>query len=604
MTHELLNILLPIGKYLLAAALMLVFYRLGFKDRSSYNESRFYLTSIVLVSILVSQFKVVVYTPPTRIVEVEALNTVVTSIPATLSQLPVSKAVTLWNLSNLLLALYVVVTLLLFISLLSQYLQIYRLKKHGTAEFKEGYSIIENPAVPTPFSFGRNIFLGLELTGDKREMIVHHESWHIKHGHFVDVFLMEIMARLFWFNPIVWMVRKELRSIHEFQTDRSVLQEGYDLFHYQTIILEEVMGNHSCLANGFNQSFTKKRFIMMKNTNPFRFSTLRQVALIPFLVAVFCLLSFTKGQGQVTYVDKPARVAQKDSSSVSKNRNALIITKTDNPDLALISNQGEKSSITISDSLLNSISEEDNQKSLKDRLDKIQGSIDVYKKLVEKTDFSQNGVEVGAILNSIGTIHREDGTIMDGTMLSERFLATIKQSDIQQALVVMNDFKENVHQLYTSNAPTKDKVRRYHDLFFAYRMNDFIHKIFIEAAMFRLPYGAKTISKTESQLKGAEIAVFKLKIERLEDRSVRLTGLEGCNYQKLTYLNPSFNQLIDENGMLNKNEMRNSNYIFEVSWNRDGMTLIGIKGMSWSKIFITGPHGDCSQVINQNGAVN
>jgi len=604
MTHELLNILLPIGKYLLAAALMFIFYWLVFKDRSSYNESRFYLTSIVLVSILVSQFKVVVFTPPTRIIEVEAFNTDVASIPTTLSQIPALKTMDVWNLPILLIALYVLVTLILFVSLLGQYIQIYRLKKNGTAEIKDGYSIIVNPAVPTPFSFGRNIFIGPELTGDKREMIVHHENWHIKHRHFVDVLLMEILVRLFWFNPIVWMVRKELRSVHEFQTDRSVLQEGYDLFHYQTIILEEVMGNHSCLANGFNQSFTKKRFIMMKNTNPFRLSALRQVALIPFLLAVFCLLSFTKGQGQVTYVDKPSRVVQKDSSNVSKKTTPSIIIKTEKTETVSIPKPGEILSAQEFDNLLNKITEEENQKNLKDRLEKIQVSIDVYKKIVDKTDFSQNGIEVGTILNSIGTMRREDGTIMDGTMLSERFLATIKQSDIQQTLVVMNDFKENVHQLYTSNAPIKDKVRRYMDLFSAYMKNDFIQKIRIEASMYRLPYGTKTISKTESQLKGAEIAVFKLKIERLEDKSIRLTGLEGCNYQNLSYNIPSFDQLIDENGMLGKNEERNSKFIFKVGWNRDGLTLYGIKGTTWSKIFITGPHGDCSQVINQNGAVN
>lgn len=610
MIHELLNYLLPIGKYLLAAALMLVFYRLVLKDKSSYNESRFYLISIVLVSILVSQFKVVVFTPPTRIVEVETMNTVVASISTAMSQTPTATTFEVWTLPNMLMALYVLVALILFASLFAQYLQIYRLKKNGTLEFKEGYTIVENQAVPTPFSFGRNIFIGPELTGNKREMIVNHESWHIKHHHFVDVLLMEILVRLFWFNPILWMVRKELRSVHEFQTDRSVLQEGYDLFHYQTIILEEVMGNHSCLANGFNQSFTKKRFIMMKNTNPFHFSVLRKVALIPFLVAVFCLLSFTKGQGQVNYVEKPVRVAPKDSTSLSKKINTSIITKSDNPDSKLISNQsekinqGEKISERQLDSIINSISEEDYQKFLKNRLDKIQVSIDAYKKIVDKTDFSQNGVEVGSILNSIGIMRREDGTIMDGTMLSERFLATIKQTDIQQALVVMNDIKQKAHQLYTSNAPVKEKILQERAIFSTFINNDFIQKIRMETFMYRPQNGTKTISKTELQLNGAEIAEFKLKIERLEDRSVRLTGLVGCNFRELSYLNPAFDQLIDENGMLGKNEERNSKFIFKVGWNRDGLTLIGIKGTTWSKLFIYGPHGDCNQVINQNGAVN
>jgi len=159
MIHELLNLLLPFGKFLLAAALILVFYILVFKDKSSFNESRIYLTSLVLVSILVSQFKVVVFTPPTRIVELETMNTAVASIPETLSQTPALHAMDVWTLPNLLMALYVLVTFILFVSLLVQYNTIYKLKKNGTVEIKDGYSIVVHPAVPTPFSFGRNIFI-------------------------------------------------------------------------------------------------------------------------------------------------------------------------------------------------------------------------------------------------------------------------------------------------------------------------------------------------------------------------------------------------------------------------------------------------------------
>lgn len=606
MIHELLTILLPIGKLLMASSLLLVFYWLIFKDKSSHNESRLYLSSIAFLTILLSQFKLVVYTPPTRIVEIDALNNSMSFGTENSSQMPVSQESFqhIMTLPNFLFAVYAVVALILFSVLLRQYFQIFRLKKSGLVERKEVYTLVVNSEVPTPFSFGRNIFIGPDLTGDKREMIVQHEYWHIKHHHYRDVMLMEILVRLFWFNPIMWMIRKELRSVHEFQADQSVLNEGYDLFHYQTIILEEVMGNHSCLANGFNQSFTKKRFIKMKNTNPSNFSPLRQVVLIPLLLFVFCLFSFTKGQGQVKYVEKPTPIKQKDTSNVSKTTITSIAPMTDKQEALANSSKDEKSNVLLTDSILNKITAEENLNSMQKSLEKIQVSIDTYKKLVGKSDFSQNGVEVGAILYPLGIVHRPDGTLMDGNLLTERFLATIKQSEIQQALLFMNEYQQNLQQLYTSNASTKEKVKHYFDMRSTYYKNDFVSKIMIQELTFRLPYGTKTISKTDSQLKGEDIHPFKLKIERLEDRSVRLTGFEGCNYRDLSYLNPSFNQLIDNYGMLNKNEVRDSKFIFEVTWNRDGMTLIGIKGTTWSKIFITGPNGNCSQVIDQNGAVN
>lgn len=600
MIHELLNILLPIGKYLLAAALMLVFYRLVFKDRSSYNESRFYLSSIVLVSILVSQFKVAVYTPPTRIVEVEALNTVLCSVPTTLNQTSASKAdfMDFWNPTNLLLALYVLVTLILFVSLLGQYVQIYRLKKNGAIEIKEGYSIVVNPAVPTPFSFGRNIFIGSELTGDKREMIVHHESWHIKHRHFVDVLLMEILVRLFWFNPILWMVRKELRSIHEFQTDRSVLQEGYDLFHYQTIILEEVMGNHSCLANGFNQSFTKKRFIMMKNTNPFRFSTLRQVALIPFLVAVFCLLSFTKGQGQISYVQKKATVSQGDTLTISKLVSVKVPSIKTKSDSVNFTTNGTTYNLAAPEG----ISAEKVKKGLTDCSNQLNVACETLKKLSVFTDFTQKGKEIGALSEQLDI--GLNGTKITEKSFTPEFLASIKQSDILEATVHFSELKVSVDQILKSQVPTSEKVSQFTDVISGLLQDKFFSKVMEQAIISISPKSAfTTTTTTTTTTVNRDWPEFSMLIVKTGDGEIRLTDIKGCNFSTLNYSGQA-RQVIDECGMVGPNDERVSKFRFEIIKTKEGLALKGITGTAWTQLSFAGPNGQCKQVVNQLGMVN
>jgi len=597
MTHELLNILLPIGKYLLAAALMLVFYRLVFKDRSSYNASRFYLSSIILVSILISQFKVVVFTPPTRIVEVETLNNAVASFPATLSQLPVSKTMDVWNLPNLLLALYVVVTLVLFVTLLGQYIQIYKLKKNGTVEIKEGYSIVVNSAVPTPFSFGRNIFIGPELNGDKREMIVQHESWHIKHRHFVDVWLMEILVRLFWFNPIVWMVRKELRSVHEFQADRSVLQKGYDLFHYQTIILEEVMGNHSCLANGFNQSFTKKRFIMMKNTNPFRFSTLRQVALIPFLVAVFCLLSFTKGQGQIQYVQKKATVSKSDSLTTSK----LVVVKTNTGVTRADSVNFTTNGTTYDLASPEGISAEKVKKGLTDCSNQLNVACETLKKLSVFTDFTQKGKEIGALSEQLDI--GLNGTKITEKSFTPEFLASIKQSDILEATVHFSELKVSVDQILKSQVPTSEKVSQFTDVVSGLLQDKFFSKVMEQAFISTPPKLTFTTTTPTTSSVNRDLPEFSLLIVKTGKGEIRLTGIKSCNFITLNYSGQA-RQVIDECGMVGPNDERVSKFRFEITKTKEGLALKGITGTAWKELSFSGPDGLCMQVINQNGMVN
>ena len=326
MIQELLALALPVGKYILAAILMVIFYWFLFREKTSFNNSRMYLLSIALVAILISQFSIVVYTPPAHVVEIEAAPAVSvmsnqlssatppqTTTPTTVSittSKPVekhaepNKYLALLTVKNIVLSVYIAVTTVLFMLLFVQFFKILGLKRRGRLTTRDGFEVIESDEIPTPFSFYKIIFLSPNLTGAKLDMILKHEQWHIKHRHYVDVFIIEVLVRLLWFNPVLWWVRRELRNVSEFHADRSVLDEGQDLYKYQTIILEEVMENNPYLANGFNNSFTRKRFIMMKNKCHIRFAMLRRALYVPFLVIAFSLFSFTIGKGEVKYVEK------------------------------------------------------------------------------------------------------------------------------------------------------------------------------------------------------------------------------------------------------------------------------------------------------------
>jgi len=316
MIPEILTLLLPVGKYILASTLMVLFYLLFYRGKTSYDLSRKYLVSIALVAILLSQFHIIVRTPPVKIVNVEAAGNITS--PVLTNNFPQAaqsvsqksqednslktKLMDFLTVPNILLLIYGLVTLILIISFVLQYFKIISMKRKGVVRESDGFEIVESADIPTPFSFCKTIFVGQNLTGNKRDVVIKHEQWHIRHHHYVDVMVMETLVRFFWFNPVLWWVRKELRNISEFQTDRSVLDEGHELYKYQTIILEEVMEQNPYLANGFNNSFTKKRFIRMKNTIQARFTVLRRISILPFLLGVFCLLCFTEGKGETRFV--------------------------------------------------------------------------------------------------------------------------------------------------------------------------------------------------------------------------------------------------------------------------------------------------------------
>ena len=63
MVETLTPVIFHIGKYILASAILLVFYLLVIKKHASFNESRLFLLSIAIVSVFVSQFKIEVTHP-------------------------------------------------------------------------------------------------------------------------------------------------------------------------------------------------------------------------------------------------------------------------------------------------------------------------------------------------------------------------------------------------------------------------------------------------------------------------------------------------------------------------------------------------------------
>ena len=127
-------------------------------------------------------------------------------------------------------------------------------------------NILRAEWIQTPFSFGHLIFLPEGRTPADERLFIQHEQAHIACRHYVDVWAIEVLTRLLWFNPVLWMVRKTLRDLHEFEADRLVLEQGADAYTYQCLLVGEASEDCSIIANGFNNSFIRRRIKEMKRT--------------------------------------------------------------------------------------------------------------------------------------------------------------------------------------------------------------------------------------------------------------------------------------------------------------------------------------------------
>ena len=126
------------------------------------------------------------------------------------------------------------------------------------------HNLVRASWVSTPFSLGKTIFLPEGRTQEAEDVFIRHEQAHIHNRHYMDVWFIEVLVRLLWFNPILWLVRKTLRDIHELEADRCVLSQGIDSRTYQCLLVQEASGECIIVANGFNRSFIRRRIKEMK----------------------------------------------------------------------------------------------------------------------------------------------------------------------------------------------------------------------------------------------------------------------------------------------------------------------------------------------------
>ena len=127
-------------------------------------------------------------------------------------------------------------------------------------------NILRAAWIQTPFSFGRLIFLPAGRTPADERLFIQHEQAHIACRHYIDVWTIELLTRLLWFNPVLWVVRRTLRDLHEFEADRLVLEQGTDAYAYQCLLVSEASEDCTIIANGFNNSFIRRRIKEMKRT--------------------------------------------------------------------------------------------------------------------------------------------------------------------------------------------------------------------------------------------------------------------------------------------------------------------------------------------------
>jgi biopolymer transport protein ExbD len=91
----------------------------------------------------------------------------------------------------------------------------------------------------------------------------------------------------------MWLLRRDLRLIHEYQADQAVLNKGIDATKYQLLVIEKAVGERRfAMANHFTQKPILKRIKMMHRKNLNRWNGLKLILFVP--VTLLLLQAFSK----------------------------------------------------------------------------------------------------------------------------------------------------------------------------------------------------------------------------------------------------------------------------------------------------------------------
>ena len=160
---------------------------------------------------------------------------------------------------------------------------LHRLMRRGRCErLDDGTTLVRMDEDVAPISWCRNIVISERDLRENGAAILAHERAHVRLHHSLDLLLVDLAGAVQWFNPAMWLLRRDLRAIHEYEADAAVIASGVDARSYQLLLIRKAVGGRwYSIANSFNHSKLKNRITMMLREKSSRRTRARALLLLP-----------------------------------------------------------------------------------------------------------------------------------------------------------------------------------------------------------------------------------------------------------------------------------------------------------------------------------
>jgi N-acetylmuramoyl-L-alanine amidase len=273
-------------KVLIVSGILCGYYYWALKDKAFHRWNRFYLLFTVLLSLLLPLISIEFFqaqADKSTMIKVLQSITIQNEIGIEFQK------TSLLSTDNLLIAAYVLISLILLITILAAFFRIYQIKKKFPSKEFQGINFIDTDAKGTPFSFFNSIFWNrsIDIHTSFGQQIFNHEIAHIKERHTYDKIFINVTLLFFWINPFFWLIRKELNMIHEFIADKMALEDADTNAFAEMILASVYPGKQFSITNNFFNSSIKRRLLMLTKNKNSKVNYVSRLLVLPITAIVF-----------------------------------------------------------------------------------------------------------------------------------------------------------------------------------------------------------------------------------------------------------------------------------------------------------------------------
>lgn len=230
-----------------------VAYRLVMYNRPSHRSARIFLLLAMILPLLMPRLQQL-------LTDNAGAYTISYSLPEQIVGSPRPVASNTFSWMPVLAMAYALIAVAMLVRQLGGTLTLKRRFKSSAVMDHEGIQVYSETGFG-PGSIGSMVFFPeSEITPG----ILAHEAAHVRLGHRYDLALANLLCCVFWINPFVWLLRRELRLVHEFEADAYAARDAVGPEPYAKLLLTHTLGLQApAFSHAFFHHPVKQRIAML-----------------------------------------------------------------------------------------------------------------------------------------------------------------------------------------------------------------------------------------------------------------------------------------------------------------------------------------------------